>query len=226
MTHVIFVCEIDTDLSIESKVGNNILLQLQLSDNASVLLLSKYKVDIDSVVFTLSLCFLPLTRLSRLDFPIFPTSKSFIQSLQFALNDCPGTFEIHDFYFSICNHLSWKDAFNSLHIFILLSKTNRIQWKLRSCLQEISFRTEMKFTLGHSFKHLKWISFPILRTEMKLISVVWTHGIVIFKLFHCKIKLILGEMKVHVKHLSEKLSCQKKSCFVNILLNSYTFSRN
>ena len=54
MTHQIYACATDTDLSIESKVGNDILLLTQLSDNALVLLLPKYKADIDSLVFTLS----------------------------------------------------------------------------------------------------------------------------------------------------------------------------
>ena len=120
ITHRISACETDTDLSIESKVGDDTLLLLRLSDGASELFLSKYKVDIDSLVFTLSLCFLLPAWLSRLDFPIFPTSKSFIQSWHFALNGCPGTFEIHDLYFSICNHSSWKDVFDLLDIFILV----------------------------------------------------------------------------------------------------------
>ena len=40
-----------TDLSIESKVGNKILLLLRASDNASALLMSKCKIYIDSLVF-------------------------------------------------------------------------------------------------------------------------------------------------------------------------------
>lgn len=129
-THRISTCATDTDVNIESKVGDNILL-LRLSDNGSVLLLSKYKVDIDSFVFTLSLCFIPLIWLSRLEFTIFPTSTSFIKGLQFALNGCPVTFEIHDLHFSICKQSSWKDVFDLLYIFILL---------------------EMKLALRHSFK--------------------------------------------------------------------------
>ena len=72
ITHRISACETDTDLSIESKVGDDTLLLLRLSDGASELFLSKYKVDIDSLVFTLSLCFLLPAWLSRLDFPYFP----------------------------------------------------------------------------------------------------------------------------------------------------------
>ena len=150
-THRISTCATDTNVNIESKVGDNILL-LRLSDNGSVLLLSKYKVDIDSFVFTLSLCFIPLIWLSRLEFTIFPTSTSFIKGLQFALNGCPVTFEIHDLHFSICKHSSWKDVFDLLYIFILLWKTEKIHWKVTPCLHEISFRPEMKLALRHSFK--------------------------------------------------------------------------
>ena len=48
-THRISACTTDIDLTIEFKVGEDILLLLRLSDNASILLLSKYKVDIDSL---------------------------------------------------------------------------------------------------------------------------------------------------------------------------------
>ena len=45
---------------------------------------------------------------------------------------------------------------------------------------------------------------------MKLISVAWSYGIVILKLFHSKIKFIFGKMKSHVNSLLEKLGFQKK----------------
>ena len=45
----------------------------------------------------------------------------------------------------------------------------------------------------------------VLRTEMKLISVVWSYGIVISKLFHRKIKFISGEIKPPVNSLLQKL---------------------
>ena len=50
MTCQISPCVTDTDLSIESKVGDNILLLLQLSDNASVLLMPNYNIDILTLV--------------------------------------------------------------------------------------------------------------------------------------------------------------------------------
>ena len=40
---------------------------------------------------------------------------------------------------------------------------------------------------------------------MKLISVVWSYGIVISKLFHRKIKFISGEIKPPVNSLLQKL---------------------
>ena len=124
MTHRISACATDTELITEFKVGDDVLLLLRLSDNASVLLLLKYKLDVDSLAFPLYLRFLALIWLSRLDFPRSPTSNSFIQSLHFALNGCLGTFEIHDLYFCICNHLYWKDIFDVLFIFILLKQNS------------------------------------------------------------------------------------------------------
>ena len=64
----------------------------------------------------------------------------------------------------------------------------------------------------------------VLRTEKKLISVVWSYDNVILKLLHCKIKLILGKMKPHANSLLEKLvlGSQKiliRSCSLNTLFN-------
>ena len=50
MTCQISPCVTDTDFSIESKVGDNILLLLRLSDNASVLLMPNYNIDILTLV--------------------------------------------------------------------------------------------------------------------------------------------------------------------------------
>ena len=89
MTHRISTYATETDSSVESKVGEDILLLLRLSGNALVLLLCKHKQTQD-LFSSIGLCFLQLIQLSRLDFTTFPTSKSFIQSLHFALNGSPS----------------------------------------------------------------------------------------------------------------------------------------
>ena len=54
MTPRISTCATETDSSVESKVGEDILLLLRLSYNALVLLLCKYKVDIGSLLLNRS----------------------------------------------------------------------------------------------------------------------------------------------------------------------------
>lgn len=50
MNHQTAASATNTDLSLACNIGDNILFLLRLSGNASILLLSHYKVDIDSLL--------------------------------------------------------------------------------------------------------------------------------------------------------------------------------
>ena len=107
-----------------------------------------------SLVFTLSLCFLPYMAIK--------TGLSYISHI----NLFHAKFSI--FLFLRC--------FGPLKHFILLWKTNRNQWKLRLCLHETSFWPKMKLALRHSFKRLEnqnethFSSLKLLHYKIKFIS--------------------------------------------------------
>ena len=156
MTCQISPCVTDTDFSIESKVGDNILLLLQLSDNASVLLMPNYNIDILTLVLLCLYVSYHSYGYQDWTFKYFPhqTLSYKVSTLLWIAVRVLLKSMTYIFPF-VATHLG--KVFWTLIHFILLWKANRIQWKLRSCLHEIWFCPEMKLVLCHSFKLPKWI---------------------------------------------------------------------
>ena len=97
--------------------------------------------------------------------------KLFPTKFALALNGCPGIFEIHSLYFSICNHSSWKDVFELLYIFLYSGRQTELnknlghvclrfcfapKWKFHYVIAS-NFRNEFNFTLeNRNETHFSW----------------------------------------------------------------------